>query len=181
MIAYLEGQVLKKFDKSFILVTNGVGYLVSATTEMMSRIGTQVEVFIYSNIKEDAFELFGFESLEDKDFFEQLISVNKVGPKTAINILELGVAKVRQAISESDVNFLKKASGLGKKGAERIILELQGKLPVLDIVEESIPQEVFDALTSLGYRKRDVELVLASKPEHNQTAESIIKFFLQNV
>lgn len=181
MIAYLEGEVLKKFEKSFILLTNGIGYLVSATTEMMSRIGDRAEVYIYSNIKEDAFELFGFESLENKEFFEKLISVNKVGPKTALNILELGVDKVKLAIHDSDVNFLKKASGLGKKGAERIILELQGKLPVLDEVKNAIPDDVFDALTSLGYRKRDVELVLSSNPEHNQTTESIIKFFLQNV
>ncbi len=181
MIAYLEGEVIKKFEKSFILLTNGVGYLVTATTEMVSRLEEKVEVFVYSNIKEDAFELFGFESLENKEFFEKLISVNKVGPKTALNILELGVDKVKLAINDSDVNFLKKASGLGKKGAERIILELQGKLPVLDAPEQLISQDVFDALSSLGYRKRDIELVLSSKSQHNQSTESIVKFFLQNV
>lgn len=181
MIAYLEGEILRKFKNSFILKTNGVGYLLYATTDTISNLDKTAEIYTYSNIKEDAFELFGFESIEDKEFFEKLISVNKVGPKTALNILELGVMKVKSAISNSDVNFLKKASGLGKKGAERIILELKGKLSVVDEVEYGISEEVFDALATLGYKRKQVELILGQKPQHNQSTESIIKFFLQNV
>jgi len=181
MIAYLEGEILRKFKTSFIVKTNGVGYLIYATTDTISNISEHGEFYIYSNIKEDAFELYGFESLEDKEFFEKLISVNKVGPKTALNILELGVQKVQSAINNADINFLKKASGLGKKGAERIVLELKGKLAFVEDIEIGIPEDVFVALSNLGYKRKQVEIVLAQNSQHNQSVESIIKFFLQNV
>ena len=181
MIAYLEGEILRKFKTSFIVKTNGVGYLIYATTDTISNISEHGEFYIYSNIKEDAFELYGFESLEDKEFFEKLISVNKVGPKTALNILELGVQKVQSAINNADINFLKKASGLGKKGAERIVLELKGKLAFVEDIETGIPEDVFVALSNLGYKRKQVEIVLAQNSQHNQSVESIIKFFLQNV
>ena len=181
MIAYLEGEILRKFKNSFIVKTNGVGYLIYATTDTISNISEHCEFYIYSNIKEDAFELYGFESLEDKEFFEKLISVNKVGPKTALNILELGVQKGQSAINNADIDFLKKASGLGKKGAERIVLELKGKLAFVEDIETGIPEDVFVALSNLGYKRKQVEIVLAQNSQHNQSVESIIKFFLQNV
>ena len=181
MIAYLEGEILRKFKNSFIVKTNGVGYLVYATTDTLSNMGDSGAFYTFSNIKEDAFELYGFDNLEDKEFFEKLISVNKVGPKTALNILELGVKKVQAAINNADTDFLKKASGLGKKGAERIILELKGKLAFVDDVENGIPEDVFVALSNLGYKRKHVESVLSQNSQHNQSVESIIKFFLQNV
>ena len=181
MIAYLKGDILKKDENTCIVLVNNVGYLVRMTKQNIATLQQQVELYIYSNIKEDAFELYGFESFEDKAFFEQLISVNKVGPKTALNILELGADKVKIAISSDDVNFLKSASGLGKKGAERVILELKGKLPVVDDISNPIPEDVFAALASLGYKRKQVESVLSHKSEHEDSVESIIKFFLQNV
>ena len=181
MIAYLNGEIVHKDENTCIVLVNNVGYLVRMTKQNIATLQKQVELYIYSNIKEDAFELYGFETQDDKAFFEKLISVNKVGPKTALNILELGTQKVQLAISADDVSFLKSASGLGKKGAERVILELKGKLPVLDEVPDAIPEDVFVALASLGYKRKHIESVLDHKSEHEDSVESIVKFFLQNV
>ncbi len=181
MIAYLNGEIVHKDENTCIVLVNNVGYLVRMTKQNIATLQKQVELYIYSNIKEDAFELYGFETQDDKAFFEKLISVNKVGPKTALNILELGTQKVQLAISADDVSFLKSASGLGKKGAERVILELKGKLPVLDVVPDAIPEDVFVALASLGYKRKHIESVLDHKSEHEDSVESIVKFFLQNV
>ena len=181
MIAYLKGDILHKDENTCIVLVNDIGYSVRMTKLSIATLSKQAELYIYSNIKEDAFELYGFESQDDKVFFEKLISVNKVGPKTALNILELGTKKIKLAISSDDVNFLKSASGLGKKGAERVILELKGKLPVIDEIPNTVPEDVFDALASLGYKRKHIETVLAHKSEHEHSVESIVKFFLQNV
>lgn len=182
MIAYLEGKVLKTGVNNLILKVSQIGYKVYVSNGilMTTKVGNQLELFIYQNLKEDISDLYGFLNSNELDLFEKLISVNKVGPKSALNIMNLGFDDVISAINNQDVTFLTKASGLGKKGAERIILELSGKL-VLEEQVSNIDQEVFLALESLGYERKHISEVLKTKPENIGTVESMVKYFLQNL
>ncbi|MBI96808.1 Holliday junction branch migration protein RuvA [bacterium] len=182
MIAYLEGKVLKTGVNNLILKVSQIGYKVYVSNGilMTTKAGNQLELFIYQNLKEDISDLYGFLNSNELDLFEKLISVNKVGPKSALNIMNLGFDDVITAINNQDVTFLTKASGLGKKGAERIILELSGKL-VLEEQVSNIDQEVYLALESLGYERKHISEVLKTKPENIGTIESMVKYFLQNL
>jgi len=182
MIAYLEGKVLKTGINNLILKVSQIGYKVYVSNGilMTTKVGNQLELFIYQNLKEDISDLYGFLTSNELDLFEKLISVNKVGPKSALNIMNLGFDDVINAINNQDVTFLTKASGLGKKGAERIILELSGKLVVEEQVS-NIDQEVYLALESLGYERKHISEVLKTKPENIGTVESMVKYFLQNL
>lgn len=182
MIAYLEGKVLKTGVNNLILKVSQIGYKVYVSNGilMTTKVGNQLELFIYQNLKEDISDLYGFLNSNELDLFEKLISVNKVGPKSALNIMNLGFDDVISAINNQDVTFLTKASGLGKKGAERIILELSGKL-VLEEQVSNIDQEVYLALESLGYERKHISEVLKTKPENIGTVESMVKYFLQNL
>ena len=182
MIAYLEGKVLKTGINNLILKVSQIGYKVYVSNGilMTTKVGNQLELFIYQNLKEDISDLYGFLNSNELDLFEKLISVNKVGPKSALNIMNLGFDDVITAINNQDVTFLTKASGLGKKGAERIILELSGKLVVEEQVS-NIDQEVYLALESLGYERKHISEVLKTKPENIGTVESMVKYFLQNL
>ena len=182
MIAYLEGKVLKTGVNNLILKVSQIGYKVYVSNGilMTTKAGNQLELFIYQNLKEDISDLYGFLNSNELDLFEKLISVNKVGPKSALNIMNLGFDDVITAINNQDVTFLTKASGLGKKGAERIILELSGKL-VLEEQDSNIDQEGYLALESLGYERKHISEVLKTKPENIGTIESMVKYFLQNL
>lgn len=182
MIAYLEGEVIKTGINNLILKVSQIGYkvFVSNGILMSTKTGNQIQLFIFQNLKEDCSDLYGFLNSNELDLFEKLISVNKVGPKSGLNIMNLGFDEVIAAINNQDVSFLTKASGLGKKGAERIILELSGKL-VVDMQATSIDQEVYLALENLGYERKHITDILKTKPENIATVESMVKYFLQNL
>ena len=182
MIAYLEGKVLKTGINNLILKVSQIGYKIYVANGILMTIkaGNNLQLFIYQNLKEDISDLYGFLNPNELDLFEKLISVNKVGPKSALNIMNLGFDEVISAINTQNVTFLTKASGLGKKGAERIILELSGKL-VIEEQTSSIDQEVYLALESLGYERKHISEVLKTKPENIGTIESMVKYFLQNL
>ena len=186
MIGFLRGQVRFVEDDFIILLVGGVGYKVWLSGEdiLKCKVDGEVEVFIESVIREDAFDLYGFLSMEAKSLFIKLRSVKGVGPKTSLAILCLGVNEVFSAIKNQDVKFLSKASGLGKKGAERIILELQNILPStlnLGMKQSLISDNIITGLTNLGYTKKQVTEVLSQLPDNVQKEEEIVKFFLQNI
>jgi len=182
MIAYLEGKIILKSINSLILKVNGIGYKVFVTNEILMTVqeNKTLELFIFNNIKEDCSDLYGFLNGEQLNLFEKLISVNKVGPKSALNIMNLGYKEVVDAINTQNVSFLTKASGLGKKGAERIILELAGKL-VIETPTTAIEEDAILALETLGYERKHITDVLKTKPENIQDIESTVKYFLQNI
>ena len=172
MIAHVRGQVAEKFANSVIIDVQGVGYEV--TLSMIDfdslNLNDDVKLYTYHHIREQAEELFGFTSLAAKTLFELLISVQGIGPKAAMAILSLApVEEVRNAIANADAAYVSKASGVGKKSAERVIVDLrdkvglptyygrkaepeQGVLPMND--------EALDALMALGFTLADATKAL---------------------
>lgn len=131
MIAHLSGRVTEKLEASIIIDVHGVGYEVSVTAPDAERLNLddQIKFYTYHAVRENGEELYGFSSLATKRMFEMLISVNGVGPKAAMNILSLGTSEeVRNAIANADSSFVSKASGVGKKSAERIIVDLRDRV-----------------------------------------------------
>jgi len=153
MIGYLRGNVIESGEKSILLDVRGVGYLVYMPPMEMPLEGDEIGLYIETVVREDAIELFGFKDKKTKDFFKMLISISGIGPRGALGILALApVDSLMQAISRGDVGFMTKVSGIGKKTAEKIVLELKDK--VGDISGGSVmnvSDDVFDALTALGY------------------------------
>lgn len=157
MIAYLEGKIIAKDKNSVVVLAgNGIGYEVRLIPPVALKLkeNDAVKFFIHFQVRDDAQELYGLTSAGELQFFKLLISVNGVGPKSALHIMALGsLAEIKNAIANKDLTFLTKVSGIGRKTAERIIVELKDKMDVL--ADESNPNEslgdVIDALTGMGY------------------------------
>lgn len=162
-----------------MLEVAGIGYKVSATLEtlLLCLPESTASLWIYHVIREDSSDLYGFLNLEDKETFELLISVSGIGPKTALGILNVAsVASLRQAVSTNDTTHLIKVGGIGKKNAEKIVLELRGKL-VEDEGALSLKDEVdaLEALKALGFGHKEARETLQSLPHSLITTESRIK------
>lgn len=186
MIAYLKGKIIKKTEKGVILGNNGVGYMVFTTRNSLIEINDEeLEFFIHSHIREDIFDLYGFLKIEEMEFFKQLISVNGIGPKVALEILETEAHKVKNAILNSDSAFLSRIPGIGKKTAERLILELKNKVTPSEIeanyrvIPIDIHDEVTETLTNLGFQRNHIHKRLSELPKEITSTEEIIKFFLK--
>lgn len=172
MIAHVSGIVAEKFGSSVIIDVNGVGYEVAVPIgdyeKMM--LDAQVKLYTYHHVREQSQELFGFSSLAAKKLFELLITVQGVGPKAALAILSLGDAEmVRNAIANSDSAYIQKATGVGKKTAERVVVDLSDKvgLPTSygrkdDPVQTELNtnDEALEALMALGYTLADATKAL---------------------
>lgn len=178
MIVYLKGLIQYK-DLNFVIINvKDVGYQVFVAPVQLSKIpqGETRELFIYEHIREDARELYGFVSMEELQLFRRLLSVSGVGPKSAQNILVLDSPdKVEEAIEQGNVSFLTRVSGVGKKIAERMILELKGKLITGKTNKvNDLNSEVADALVGLGYSKQQANEVL-NKVSDSLSIEEKIK------
>jgi Holliday junction DNA helicase RuvA len=175
MIAMLSGVVSEKLDALVVLDVNGIGYGLNVTTEDFGRLigGEPAKVYIYEHIREQGYDLFGFLTRDTKQLFEQLLDVNGVGPKMALNVLSIGTStEVRQAIASGDVKFIQQANGVGKRVAERVVVELKDKVGLAGVDlsmtgllqgEASIAgDEAAQALVALGYSSADASQALAS-------------------
>ena len=158
MISSLSGQIISKDSRSVILNVSGVGYKIAATSDTLARLklGENATLWTHLAVRENAMELFGFLERETLNFFELLITISGIGPKTALTILSVASPEViRQAIVSGDTSYLTKVSGLGKKKADKIVLELQDKIGALPLQESGgKPNEdvdVVEALKALGY------------------------------
>lgn len=173
MIATLSGQVSEKLADSVVLDVQGVGYGVYITAEDYGRLtsGETAKLYIYEYVREQAHDLFGFLARDTQDLFEQLLDVNGVGPKMALNMLSIGSATaVRTAIASGDVKFIQRASGVGKRLAERVVVELKDKVGLsgVDIEASGLLQsedtllkdEAVQALVALGYSPADASRAL---------------------
>jgi Holliday junction DNA helicase RuvA len=164
MIATLTGQVAEKIADIVVIDVQGVGYGVLVTTEDYSLLttGNVVKVYVYEHIRENSHDLFGFVNLDTKQLFQQLLDVNGIGPKMALSVLSIGSAnEVRRAIASGDVKFIQKANGVGKRVAERIVVDLKDKVGLVE------------ALISLGYTPQDAAAALAHVPADLPTEERI--------
>lgn len=171
MIATLTGTITHHFPGSIILDAHGVGYRVYATADTLQKLKKQtdtVTLFTFLAVRENAQDLYGFLTDEELSFFEMLVSISGIGPKSGLAILSVAdVATLRSAISHGDSSYLTKVSGIGKKNAEKIILELSDKLGALEGEGGTRPQEeadTFEALRALGYGAKEVRDALKAVP-----------------
>lgn len=191
MIAHLRGEVAEKFGANGVIVdVGGVGYEMLVPTPDFENValGEKRKFYTYHSVRENAEELYGFSSLVAKKVFELLISVQGVGPKAGIAILSLAEAEeVRNAIANADATFVAKASGVGKKSAERIIVDLRDKvgapsrygateIKATDVAEND---EALDALIALGFPLKEATAAL-EKVDLRLPVEERVKLALKN-
>jgi Holliday junction DNA helicase RuvA len=160
MIAFLKGIIQFKGSAFVIVVVNDVGYRVGVNEMLLSElaVGDAVAFYIHQHVREDAVALFGFSSMDQLEMFELLLSVSGIGPKSALGVLAAGeVQMIRDSIAAGDYSLLTKVSGIGRKTAERVVMELRDKVASLRF-EAAAPGQSFsssadeiDALVALGY------------------------------
>jgi Holliday junction DNA helicase RuvA len=185
MIATLNGTVSEKSIDTIILDVNGVGYglLVPRETFDKAYVGEKLKVYVYEHIRENMYDLYGFTELQTKELFIKLINVNGVGPKVGLNILSIGpLSTVRQAIASGNLKLIQSAQGVGKKVAERVIIELKDKVGLISTVNEAsllvgdevvLQDEAVQALVALGYSVNDAAVSLKEIDESLSTQERI--------
>ena len=164
MIAYLHGKILKKTTSYIVLLSGDVGYKVLTTPDILDLpIGSETSLYIYHKSSDDGQTLFGMADFANLQFFEMLISVTGVGPKMGLTIVSASnIELLQQAIMNSDTEIFTRMSGVGKKTAERIILELKSKITSGGLLEGSnvSGSEIYDALVGLGYNPREIRETL---------------------
>lgn len=187
MIGYLEGVILCRDVSGFIVNVNGVGYKIIEASKSCAQLkpGDNARLYTYLNVKEDALQLFGFVSQDEKYLFEKLISVSKVGPKIAAAILMSFTAEqVISYISSKNIALLSSVPGLGKKTAERIVLDLKDKIGIsvgdIESNEDSAYNEAKEALMSLGYTQNEAISAL-KELQSVKTVEEMIKAALARI
>jgi Holliday junction DNA helicase RuvA len=190
MIAHIRGKITEKFGNSLIIDVAGVGYEITVPTPDFDAVMLDEEkkFFTYHSIRENAEELYGFSSLMAKKLFELLISVQGVGPKAGIAILSLAEPEeVRNAIANADTAFISKASGVGKKSAERVVVDLRDKVGIPSHYGATVTKyttaadandEALDALMALGFSLKEASLAL-EKVDKSLSTEERIKLALK--
>lgn len=182
MIAELTGTVSHIDGNTIILSVNGIGYKITASTETVeavrSRGNASVTLSTYLAVREDALDLYGFLDRESKSFFELLITVSGIGPKSALAIMNLAsISLLRRAISKGDPSHLSKVTGIGAKKAEKIVLELKDKLVLGDDEKDEgyrDETDALEALKALGYNERDAREALKKiSKEHTEPKDRI--------
>lgn len=171
MYYYIKGTLVQKSDNYIVVDANGVGYMIYTSLNSMQNVGEvgkKITIYTYLHVREDVMDLFGFTTIEEKNMFMQLISVSGVGPKAALSILSVTTpAKFAVAVITNDVKTITKASGVGPKMAQRVILELKDKMKMdeleIDLEDESDDMlsdnrsEAISALVVLGYSSNDAQ------------------------
>src|SRR5262245_28033557 len=170
MIAHLRGKLISKHPNQAIVEAAGIGYEVNIsipTFSTLPALGTEVSLFIHTHVREDALSLFGFLGREEKQLFEKLISVSGIGPRLAITILSgMPADAMVAAIKGNNIAALTRIPGIGKKTAERMVLELRDKLEAFSAAAAAhavspIEEDVISALVNLGYHRPLVERTVA--------------------
>lgn len=184
MIAHITGMVIELNEKYTVVDVSGVGYKAFATPDTLRtlKLGVQTSLFTYLSVRETALDLYGFDTAENQNFFELLLNVSGIGPKSALSILSIAtVETLQKAISTGDTSYLTKVSGIGRKTAEKIVLELRDKLKAhansgTDLQGES---DVVLALQSLGYSQTEARDALKQVANETLGTNARIKEALQ--
>jgi holliday junction DNA helicase RuvA len=162
VIARLTGRVAGRAGTGLVVDVNGVGYLVSATPSVHRLGDGEITVEIHTVVREDALQLYGFATPDERELFELLLGVNGVGPKVALAIVSGSTpAELRRAIARDDVKRFQAIPGIGLKTAQRVVLELKEKLPLVDASADGEGLTARDALVELGWTLIDAERALA--------------------
>jgi Holliday junction DNA helicase RuvA len=186
MIATLTGKISEKLNDKLIIDVNGIGYGLYVTLDDSSKLelNQNTKLYVYEHVREQSYELFGFTSRDIQNLFEQLLEVNGVGPKMALNLLSIGSANdVRRAIAEGDFKFIQRANGVGKRVAERVVIELKDKVGLIasdlgdsDIFRSNVGQskdDAVEALIALGFSPNDAIEAFKSIDKDLPTEERI--------
>ena len=172
MIASIRGVVQLKKDGWMIVETGGIGYKVFATNSVMNncRVGEEIHLYIYHHITDSSQALYGFSISDEQDFFELLLSINGIGPKVGINVMNsASLNEIREAVISNNPEILTNISGIGTKTAHRIVLELKNKITIGDVrptgiksmdVGSSANMDVYEALIKLGYNAVEARTAL---------------------
>jgi Holliday junction DNA helicase RuvA len=196
MIAYLNGTLIEKRQETAVIDVNGVGYEVWVSTQTHQQLPKEQEsihLITYHHYTDSEQRLFGFYTTDEKQLFEQLITVKNIGPKLGLSILSGYPAdQIRRAIAQHDNKTLSSISGIGKKTAERIVLELKDKMQDVttltaeegaEMIEDERREEAVSALESLGYRKSNAEKAIQKVLKHNSDGEvdNLVKAALKQI
>lgn len=201
MISYVKGELVAIEEEKVILDVNGIGYGVFMPGQamgMLPPIGEEIRLHTYLNVKEDAMQLFGFLTRDDLRVFKLLIGVSGIGPKGALNILsKLTPDELRYAIMINDAKIIASAPGIGKKTAEKLIIELKDKFDIEDVLNHSVEREhnqnasnyageiqteAIQALVALGYGNTEaMKAVKKVEITDVMTVEEILKLALKNI
>lgn len=192
MIAHVRGKLIARRPSQVIVEAAGVGYDVAISVPTFAELpalGSEVALHIHTHVREDQLALYGFLRAEEKQLFEKLITVSGIGPKLAITVLSgMAADDLGNAIRGNDLARLTKIPGVGRKTAERMVLELRDKLPTMGAANEiqassganAVQDDVLSALVNLGYQRAVVEKALASV-EKNGSFEAIFRAALAAV
>jgi Holliday junction DNA helicase RuvA len=191
MIATLTGKISEKYINSIVLETNGVGYEILIPVDALSQVelGEECKLQIYEHIRENMYDLYGFIDGQSKALFMKLINVNGVGPKAGLNILGIGsLPRVKQAIASGDVKLIQSAPGVGKRVAERVVIDLKDKVGLVSSVDEKsllssedilMQDEAVQALVALGYDLGDAAKAV-DKIDKNLDVQERIRLALKS-
>ncbi|MFZ2187239.1 MAG: Holliday junction branch migration protein RuvA [Candidatus Moraniibacteriota bacterium] len=187
MIAQLEGKIAGIKGSAVIVMVGGVGYRVAVSSYTLGKVAGQEQVFfhIHTHVREDQLSLYGFLNEEELTMFELLISISGIGPKVALSILSIADVKtICTAIVNKDPGILTRVSGVGKKTAERVIIELQNKVDAVNIEDQASAlsgQDTIEALTSLGYSVTEAREALKLVPADITDVSKRIRQALKNL
>jgi len=187
MIGALKGKPQFFSSNCLILFTGGVGYKVFANTRLLENLPEEESLlYTHAYFREDTQELYGFLTREELFLFELMIEISGIGPKMALAVLERGEKEIREAVSLADVDFFTGIPRIGRKNAQKIIIELKGKLGSLTDLDltgkvDSQTKEIIEALSGMGFKKGEVQAVLRQLPEGTETTEQKIKEALKRL
>lgn len=198
MISYIKGELADVFDGGIVVEANGIGYgifISGRVANLLPPMGSEVKIHTYLNVREDAMQLFGFLTRDDLEIFRLLIGVNGIGPKGALGILSaLSADELRFAVIAGDVKAITKAPGIGKKTAERLLIELKDKLSAEEFLERSVSgggewtenetdvqKEAVQALVALGYSSTESMQAVKKTGLQNASVEEILKQALKKM
>ena len=198
MYAFIEGEVCEKLNGSLVLLASGVGWQLNCSNNTLQAappVGEKMRCYTYLSVREDAMELFGFATREEKEMFLQLTSVSGIGPKTALGVLgAMPLRDLNLAILLGDVNALSRAPGIGKKTAQRIALELKDKISQADVSAAAAPSqgavsaaalssdavtEAIEALIALGYSSTEARNAISQIKDQTDKPEELILLALR--
>lgn len=188
MIARIRGTVVEREEKALIIDVHGVGYRVFVISALREKtaLGSEVTLVIYDHRTDSDQVLFGFETATDREYFELLLRVPSIGPKTALGVLDAApITVLSQAVATGDMQLLTSLSGIGKRTAERIVVELKGKLAELPsafvfTTHRGVHQETADALIAIGFTAAQAKQAVSKLPEDIASVEAGVKAALKH-
>ena len=186
MFGHITGKIFDLRGTKAIVKTSGIGFVIHGTPSYLSKLknGQEADFWTHTAVRENDISLYGFETEEELRVFELLITVSGVGPKSGLAILSVaGVKSIEEAVATGDTSSLTKISGIGRKTAEKIVLELNGKLITTRKGENQTSEDidVFEALKSLGYREKDIQETIKKLPRDLVGTNEKIKYILKNL